>query len=187
MKLRFLAVLAGTLFWASLGLARVDLNTATPAELDSLKGIGPAKAQAIVEYRRQHGPFRSVDELQNVPGIGPATLKDLRRDVTVGGGQAPHVPRSSERAEKRAAELKRPAAPAMPGQRPAAADAAAPVPQIAHPAAPARPAVPAGNRPPAPAVPGLAKPSAPAQAERQVPAAPARPAGVPAPARPAGL
>jgi competence protein ComEA len=187
MKLRFLAVLAGALFWASLGWARVDLNTATPAELDALKGIGPAKAQAIVEYRRQHGPFRSVDELQNVPGIGPATLKDLRRDVTVGGGRESHIPRSAERADKSVAELKRPAVPAMPGPRPAAADVAAPVPQIAHPAAPARPAIPASNRPPAPAVPGLVKPSAPVPAEQKVPAAPARPSGGPAPARPAGL
>jgi competence protein ComEA len=61
----------------------VDLNTATIAELDTLPGIGPTTAQAIVDYRSQHGRFQSVDELLNVRGIGPTKLDELRPLVRV--------------------------------------------------------------------------------------------------------
>ena len=83
MRTRFLMILAAGLLWTGLALARVDLNSAGVEELDGLKGIGPAKAQAIVDYRRQHGPFKSVSDLRQVPGIGESTLQGLRRDVTV--------------------------------------------------------------------------------------------------------
>jgi competence protein ComEA len=62
----------------------VDLNTATLDELDELPGIGPATAQAIVDHRTSGGPFTSVDELLEVRGIGEAKLADLRDLVTVG-------------------------------------------------------------------------------------------------------
>lgn len=61
----------------------IDLNTASIAELDSLPGVGPATAQAIVDYRSQHGHFRSVDDLLNVRGIGPAKLDEIRGLVRV--------------------------------------------------------------------------------------------------------
>ncbi len=64
--------------------AQVDINTATQSELESLPGIGPTKARAILEYRRQHGPFQSVDELAKVKGIGPATVERLRSEVIAG-------------------------------------------------------------------------------------------------------
>lgn len=63
--------------------ALVDLNTASIAELEELPGIGPATAQAIVDHREQLGPFRSVDELLDVRGIGDAKLAQLRPLVTV--------------------------------------------------------------------------------------------------------
>lgn len=63
--------------------AVLDLNTATAAELEALPGIGPATAQAIVEHRRRHGRFRSVEELLAVRGIGPAKLAQLRGRVRV--------------------------------------------------------------------------------------------------------
>lgn len=69
----------------------LDLNRATVAELDELPGIGPAKAQAIVDYRERHGAFGSVDQLMEVKGIGPKLLERLRPLVTVGaagGGSA---------------------------------------------------------------------------------------------------
>jgi len=53
--------------------------------LDSLPGIGPAKAQAIVDYRDQNGPFRTIDDLLNVPGIGPKILETIRDQITVIG------------------------------------------------------------------------------------------------------
>ena len=58
--------------------APLDLNTATPEQLDALPGVGPATAQKIVDYRQAHGPFRSVDELEAVPGIGPSKLAQLK-------------------------------------------------------------------------------------------------------------
>lgn len=63
---------------------RVNLNRAGVAELDALPGIGPGLAQRIVDYRRAHGPFRRVEDLLRVPGIGPAKLEQLKAHVTVG-------------------------------------------------------------------------------------------------------
>jgi len=61
----------------------IDLNTATTGELEGLPGVGPTIAAAIVEHREQSGPFRSVEDLLDVPGIGPARLDQLRDAVTV--------------------------------------------------------------------------------------------------------
>ena len=61
----------------------LDLNTATAEQLDTLPGIGPATAAAIVTYRQEHGRFASVDELLEVRGIGEAKLADLRSKVRV--------------------------------------------------------------------------------------------------------
>jgi competence ComEA-like helix-hairpin-helix protein len=58
-------------------VGRVVLNQATVVQLDSLPGIGPARAAAIVRYREQHGPFHSLTELTRVPGINPALLQRL--------------------------------------------------------------------------------------------------------------
>lgn len=65
--------------------AVVDINTASQAELESLNGIGPAKAQAIIEYRKKSGGFKTIDELDQVPGIGQSTLDNLKKDVSVSG------------------------------------------------------------------------------------------------------
>jgi competence protein ComEA len=61
----------------------LDLNVATVEDLDSLPGVGPATAQAIVGYRERHGPYHSVEDLTDVPGIGPAKLDALRDLVRV--------------------------------------------------------------------------------------------------------
>jgi competence protein ComEA len=61
----------------------LDLNTASQVELESLPEIGPKTALAILTYRDEHGPFKTVEELLDVPGIGPATLAKIRDLVAV--------------------------------------------------------------------------------------------------------
>jgi competence protein ComEA len=64
--------------------AKVDLNSATAEQLDALPGIGPATAKKIVDDRTQNGPFHSVDDLQRIPGIGPKKVDSLKDLVTTG-------------------------------------------------------------------------------------------------------
>ncbi|HEX6698128.1 MAG TPA: ComEA family DNA-binding protein [Solirubrobacteraceae bacterium] len=61
--------------------APVSLNSATAEQLETLDGVGPATAAKILEYRRQHGGFRSIDDLGEIPGIGPKRLAALRGKV----------------------------------------------------------------------------------------------------------
>lgn len=61
----------------------VNINTADAATLETLNGVGPVLAASIIAYRTEHGPFTSVDQLDEVSGIGTATLEDLRSQVTV--------------------------------------------------------------------------------------------------------
>lgn len=63
---------------------QIDLNTATVEQLDTLPGIGPSTAQKIVSDRASNGPFRTVDDLMRVPGVGPAKLDALKGLVTTG-------------------------------------------------------------------------------------------------------
>ena len=63
---------------------KVNLNSASEADLEELPGIGPVLAGRIVAYRESHGPFRSVAELDAVSGVGPAVLANLRELVRVG-------------------------------------------------------------------------------------------------------
>ena len=62
----------------------VNLNTASAAVLEQLPGIGPTTAQKIVEYRQANGPFTRVEDLLKIPGIGPASLEEIRSLVTLG-------------------------------------------------------------------------------------------------------
>lgn len=63
----------------------VNVNTADAATIaKSLHGVGMAKAQAIVAYRKAHGAFHSTDELTRVKGIGPATVAHNRKDIRLG-------------------------------------------------------------------------------------------------------
>ena len=62
----------------------VDVNTADAETISAeLKGVGPAKAQAIIDYRKKHGPFRSADDLSLVKGIGERTVELNRDDIKV--------------------------------------------------------------------------------------------------------
>jgi competence protein ComEA len=82
MKKLFLATLAGLALSFS-ALATVDLNTATQSELETIKGIGPSKAKAIIEYRNKNGAFRSVNDLELVKGFGKQSVEKVKGELTV--------------------------------------------------------------------------------------------------------
>jgi competence protein ComEA len=63
--------------------SKININLATAEELLQLEGIGPAKAKAIIQYREKNGPFRSIDDLANVSGIGEKTLAKFRDQVAI--------------------------------------------------------------------------------------------------------
>jgi competence protein ComEA len=88
--------------------AAVNINTATQAELESLEGIGPVKAQAIIDYRKKNGGFKNIDELEKVDGIGEATLASVRKNVTLSGKTtvAPTSEASAKKSEKTSKESK---------------------------------------------------------------------------------
>jgi len=65
------------------GRGRININTATVAELETLPGIGSVYAQRIVAYRQEHGSFKTIEELENVRGIGPACIAQIRDLVVV--------------------------------------------------------------------------------------------------------
>src|SRR5438477_13192210 len=81
MKKLLVALVA--LFFSALALAAVNINNASKEELDSLKGIGPVKAQAIIDYRNQNGPFKSLDDIKKVKGIGDKTYDEIKGDITL--------------------------------------------------------------------------------------------------------
>ncbi len=67
--------------------AKINLNTAGVEELTSLPGIGPSYTKRIVEYREKNGPFKRVDDILNVRGIGEKTLEKIRDRLTVSSGR----------------------------------------------------------------------------------------------------
>ena len=195
MKSRFLMFFASGLLWTGLALAQININTASQEQLDGLKGIEPAKAKAIVDYRQKNGTFKSVDDLQNVPGIGPTIFKGLRADVTISDASrspALAAPASAVPAKMNKEVASKPVTP-MVVAKPPAAEPAKPASNMASkpaaPAAPAAPAMPgkpvAEGKPAIPAAPAaMDKPAAPANPVVK-PAAPAKPAASAKPANPA--
>jgi competence protein ComEA len=83
-------LLAFVLWFAASGIAWavVNINTATKDDLMTVKGIGDKRAQEIIDYRKKNGNFKSVDDLEKVPGIGPGLMKQIRSEVTVTGKTA---------------------------------------------------------------------------------------------------
>lgn len=109
----------------------VDINTATVKELEAIKGIGPGKAKAIVEYRQVNGPFSSVDDLAKVKGFSATSVEKFKGELSVGKKDAkakksehaatpatPATPAKGERGDKSAHEAAIPATPATPAPNP---------------------------------------------------------------------
>ena len=95
---------------SQLACAAVNLNTATKEELIALPGIGPAKAQAILDYRAQHGGFKSVEELKDVKGIGAKRFERLRGELTITpvktAARAPDAKGAAAKGDIKAADAK---------------------------------------------------------------------------------
>lgn len=77
------ATVVGSISAGGSGGALININLASQAELESLPGIGPAKAQAIMQYREEKGPFSCIEDICQVSGIGPATFEKLKSSITV--------------------------------------------------------------------------------------------------------
>jgi competence protein ComEA len=67
----------------SLSFGAININKANSAQLQTLNGVGPTKAEEIIKYRKSHGGFKSVDELLEVKGIGVKTLDKMRREIVL--------------------------------------------------------------------------------------------------------
>jgi comEA protein len=82
---KLLLALALCFALSGIAAATVNINTATKEELTSIKGIGDKRAQDIIDYRKKNGDFKSIDDLEKVPGIGPGTMKQIRSELSVTG------------------------------------------------------------------------------------------------------
>ena len=113
---RIIGLFVALFAWAGIALAAVNINSATKEQLETLDGIGPVKAQAIIDYRKKNGPFRTLEDLKKVDGIGDATFDKVRKDIMLSGTTRVDSPAKAEpkkeepRKEKAAAEPKKAAA-----------------------------------------------------------------------------
>jgi competence protein ComEA len=112
---KLLLVLVSALAFSISAWAAVDLNKASQAELETVKGIGPAKAKAIIDYRKKNGNFKSVDELDKVPGFGKKTVDSVKKEITVGNATATAAGKPAKAAKD--AKATTPATPAVPAAK----------------------------------------------------------------------
>lgn len=118
------ALMLGLAMVAFNALADVNVNTATKVQLETLKGIGPGKAQAIIDYRTKNGPFKSLDDLDKVKGIGPGVIKQIKGDVKFSGDTTVKAAdKGSDKAAPKKAEPAKTAAPAAKAETKAEAKA----------------------------------------------------------------
>jgi competence protein ComEA len=82
---RLILLLVICFLFSGIAAAVVNINTATKEELTSIKGVGEKRAQEIIDYRKKNGNFKSIDDLEKVPGVGPGLMKRIRSQVTVTG------------------------------------------------------------------------------------------------------
>ena len=126
---RLLVGILAAFVYIGAAFAAVNVNTASQAELEALNGIGPVKAKAILDYRQKNGPFKSVDDLKKVTGIGDKTLESIRKDVSLSGATTPPAAKPGAKPAAPAASAK-----AAPTAKPAPAAAPAPAPAADKPA-----------------------------------------------------
>lgn len=88
-------------------LAAVDLNTASAQQLETVKGLGPAKAKAIVEFRTKNGPFKTPEDVMKVPGIKQGVFNKIKTELSVGGKSAAPAPTKASAPSKTPAPAKK--------------------------------------------------------------------------------
>lgn len=135
---KLVLLLASLLVTMSIAFAAtVDVNTADKAALESLKGIGPVKSQAIIDERSKHGAFKDADDLaRRVPGLGVKSVTKLEAEgLTVGGSSAPPTAAGGKHEKAPAATASNAAQP------PAKAAAVTPAPSTAAPASATAPSM----------------------------------------------
>ncbi|HEY8856553.1 MAG TPA: helix-hairpin-helix domain-containing protein [Rugosibacter sp.] len=106
--------------------AAVNVNTATQEQLESLNGIGPAKAKAIIDYRQKNGAFKTLEDIDKVPGVGAGIMGKIKNDVTLTGATTVKAEPSAKKA-----------APATPATKAVPAKAATPATPAAKAESPA--------------------------------------------------
>ncbi|HNU65708.1 MAG TPA: helix-hairpin-helix domain-containing protein, partial [Methylotenera sp.] len=123
MKKMLLAFIAFLSFSLS-AFAAVNINTATQTELETLENVGETRAKAIIEYRNKNGKFKSLDELDKVPGIGEKTLESIKKDGTISGATTVTAPNKNTKNEKPMKEKATKAEKAVATDKPAKAEKA---------------------------------------------------------------
>jgi competence protein ComEA len=124
---KLFTLLLAIVSFIGMAFAAVNINTATQAELESLRGIGPIRAKAIIAYREKHGPFKTLEEVDNVPGIGKGTITKMAPDVTLSGTTTSLGPDKVAQADPGKPEAKPASKPeAKPASKPEAKPAAKP-------------------------------------------------------------
>jgi competence protein ComEA len=123
-----LVLLLATLLFSAFALAAVNINTATKEELDALPGIGPVKAQAIIDYRTKNGPFKTPEDIMKVRGIKEGEFGKLKGQISVSGASTPAAAPAMKAApatkDTKAAPTLAPDAVVPPGPAPAKAQEA---------------------------------------------------------------
>ena len=82
---KFIATLIAIFAISGMAYAAVNINSATKEQLETLNGIGPVKAQAIIDYRKKNGSFKSLEDIKKVNGIGDKTFDALKKDLALSG------------------------------------------------------------------------------------------------------
>jgi competence protein ComEA len=96
-KMIFATSIVFSLFTSSAVLAEtININTADAAALDALDGIGEKKAEAIIAYRTEHGEFKTLEDLKEVPGIGDKMFEKIKADIALADADAPATDKTAK-------------------------------------------------------------------------------------------
>ena len=101
---KLLLMLIAFFAFSGMAMAAVNLNTASKAELETVSGIGPQKAEAILAYRNKNGPFKKVDDLKKVSGFGDKSVAKMRSELTVDAAAPSKANKADVRKEDKAAK-----------------------------------------------------------------------------------